>query len=178
MIRVSASEQFPITVSLVDEVDGTMGSGRSVFYDMRIHPNDAPLNPPVSGTLVESTTQSGVYSKIFSLPAAGEYIVYTYCTGFSAGAENIIVDEDNLADLVKQNRHFNISVEDVIRENSVATASQTTRKVAVGNTDYVITRIKPNSASDWTDSATVSGIVYAHYRDESEEVPFLMGGPE
>jgi hypothetical protein len=176
MIRANINEQFTVTVSLVDESLGVMATGRTVYYDMRTYPGDGLLSPPSSGTLTESSVEAGVYSKSFTLSEAGEYIVYTSCNDFTSGAENITIDSDNLAALVKQNRHYNLGVEDVIRENAIATASQTARKVALGNTDYIINRIKYDGDIDWS-GTVVSGIVYAHYRNESDSVPYLMGGP-
>lgn len=177
MIRVNINETFPITVALVDETAGVMASGRSIHYDFRLHPNDQPLSPPIAGYLVESVAEDGVYSKSFSLTDPGHYIVYTSCSGFSSGAEDVIVEEDNLVQLVKQNRHYNISVEDVIRENAVATASQTTRNVSVGNTDYIINKIKLDADLDWSTPTTVSGSIYAWYRTLEDDIPYKMGGP-
>ena len=65
--RVYVNEQFPVTVSLVDEANSGMGVGETVYYDMRIHPNDLPMVPAVSGTLPESSVEPGVYSEIFSI---------------------------------------------------------------------------------------------------------------
>jgi hypothetical protein len=178
MIRATVGEQFPITVTLTDEINGGMGTGQTVYYDFREQPSDTPLAPTMSGTLPESSVESGVYTKMFSIDTAGDYIVYTSSDNFMSGAEDIIITEDEheeLADLIKQNRHYNLSVEDVIRENAVATASQTTRKVALGNTDYILNTIKPDADSDWSGS-TVSGVVYAWYRNESDSVPYKMAG--
>ena len=177
MIRVNKNESFPITVSLIDESIGEVATGKTVYYDVRQQPNDVELSPPLNGVLVESSIASGIYTTVTYIDTAGSYVVYATCSGFTTNTEEVIVDEDNLANLVKQNRHFNTSVEDVIRTNSVATASQTARKVGVGKTDYVLTRVKPNYAADWDDSATVSGVVYAHYRELDDQVPYLMGGP-
>lgn len=177
MIRVNKNEDFPIAVSLVDEVLGVVATGKTVYYDIRKQPDDVLLSPPKNGMLVESIVEPGIYTAVTSIDTNGSYVVYATCSGFTPNTEEIIVDEDNIAELVKQNRHFNTSVEDVIRTNSVPDASQTARKVGVGKTDYILTRIKPNSASDWDDSATVSGSVYAHYRELDDDVPFMMGGP-
>lgn len=178
MIRANVNENFPITVSLVDYTEGIMGTGKEVYYDFRHASTDTPLTPTMSGLLPESSVEPGVYSKLFSIDTEGDYIVYTSCSGFMSGAEDVVITTDEhaeLSDLIKQNRHYNLSVEEVIRENAVATASQTTRKVALGNTDYIVNKIKLDSDNDWS-GTTVSGLVYAWYKSESDDVPYLMGG--
>jgi hypothetical protein len=178
MIRANVGEQFPITVSLTDELNGGMGTGKTVYYDFREQPSDTPLTPTMSGTLPESSVEPGVYTKMFSIDTVGDYIVYTASAEFMSGAEDVLITADEheeLADLIRQNRNYNLSVEDVIRENAVANASQTARKVALGNTDYIVNVIKPDSDSDWSGS-TVSGITYAWYKDESDDVPYKMAG--
>lgn len=175
MIRVDINETFPILVSLIDENTGNLSPGQTVNYDIR-YINDLPLSPPVAGTLVESTVEPGIYRGEESLPTAGRYIVYATCSGFISNTEEIIVNPENIYDLTKQNRHYNISVEDVLRENAVATVSQTIRKVGLGQSDYVITRIKSNSDTTWS-GTTTSGIVYAWYRNEDDCAPYKMGDP-
>ena len=175
MIRVDKNEVFPISVALIDENTGQMAAGQTVYYDIR-HMNDLPLSPPIAGTLPESTVEPGIYRAEESIPDGGEYIIYATCSGFTTNTEEVIVNPESIYDLEKQNRHYNISVEDVIRENAIATASQTVRKVALGNSDYVITRIKRDYETTWS-GTTTSGIVYAWYRDESDRVPYKMGDP-
>jgi hypothetical protein len=175
MLRVDISEQFPILVSLIDENTGQLASGQTVYYDIR-QMNDFPLSPPIAGTLPESLVEPGIYRTEESIPTAGDYIIYATCSGFITNTEEVIVNPENIYDLTKQNRNYNVSVEDVIRENAVATSSQVVRKVALGNTDYILTKIKYDYETTWS-GATTSGIVYAHYRDESDSVPYLMGGP-
>lgn len=169
MIRVKISEIFPVTVSLIDETTGQVATGKTVSYDIRKQPTDTMLSPPVAGTLTESLVEPGIYNALESISEAGTFVVYATCSGFLPNTEEIIVSPN-------YNRHYNTSVEDVIRNTAVPTASQAIRKVGLGKTDYVITRIKPESAADWTHSATVSGIVYAHYREMDDDVPYLMGG--
>ena len=176
MKRVDINETFPITVSLVDETTATMGIGETVYYDVRKQPGDVELSPAISGTLTESTVELGIYYTLVSIDEPGAYVVYATCSGFMVNSEEIIVNEENLYQLTKQNRHYNISVEDVIRENAIATASQTIRKVAVGNTDYIINKIKSDSDSDWSGSTVASGTVYAWYKDESDSIPYKMSG--
>jgi hypothetical protein len=177
-MRVNVNETFYITASLVDETTGYMATGKTVYYDLRLQPGDTALSPPVSGTLEESLVEAGVYSSsALSLDTPGNYIAYTTSSGFTSEALDItILEEDPVADLVRQNRHYNTSVEDVIRTNTTATASQTLRKVGMGKTDYVITRLKADSDPDWTTS-TVSGVIWAWYRNLDDDVPYKMAGP-
>jgi len=175
MLRVDISEQFPILVSLIDENTGQLASGQTVYYDIR-QMNDFPLSPPVAGTLPESLVEPGIYRTEESIPLAGEYIIYATCSGFITNTEEVIVNPESIYDLEKQNRHYNISVEDVIRENAIATSDQTIRKVALGNTDYVLTWIKYDYETTWS-GTTTSGITYAWYRNESDRVPYKMGDP-
>jgi len=175
MIRVDKNEIFPILVSLIDENTGQLASGQTVYYDIR-QMNDFPLSPPIAGTLSESLVEPGIYRTEESIPAEGDYIIYATCSGFITNTEEVIVNPESIYDLEKQNRNYNVSVEDVIRENTIATASQTFRKVALGNTDYIVTLIKYDHETTWS-GTTTSGVVYAHYRDESDSVPYLMGGP-
>jgi hypothetical protein len=175
MIRVDKNEIFPILVSLIDEAAGQLAAGQTVYYDIR-QMNDSPLSPAVSGTLTESTVEPGIYKYEESIPTEGEYIIYATCSGFITNTEEVIVNPESIYDLEKQNRHYNISVEDVIRGNAVANASQIIRKVALGESDYIITRIKPDNDTTWS-GTTTSGIVYAWYRNEDECAPYKMGDP-
>lgn len=175
MIRADINEEFPVSVSLVDEIKGVAVSNRTVLYDVRTV-NDIPLTPPLSGTLTESLVEPGIYTTDLSISNAGEYIMYTTSSGFLPGTEEIIINEENIYDLVKQNRHYNISVEDVARSNSIPTASQAVRHVPLGKTDYIITRIKYDNMPDWAGS-TVSGTTYAWYKNIDDDVPYKIGGP-
>jgi hypothetical protein len=175
MIRVDKNEIFPILVSLIDENTGQLAAGQTVYYDIR-HMNDSQLSPPLDGTLVESLVEPGIYRNEESITTDGEYIIYATCSGFITNTEEVIVNPESIYDLEKQNRHYNISVEDVLRENAVANASQTIRKVALGNSDYTITRIKYDTATTWA-GTTTSGIIYAWYRDEEDCAPYKMGDP-
>jgi len=176
MIRVDKDERFPLTVAVIDENTGSMAVGKTVYYDVRTHPDDSSLTPTMSGVLEESVVEPGVYSTTLFFSESGQYVAYTSCSGFTSGAEDIIVEEDNLVDLVKQNRYYNISVEDVVRENAIPTVSQTTRKVAMGNTDYVINAIKWDAEPDWNHT-TISGVIYAWYKNLDDDVPYKMAGP-
>jgi len=148
-------------------------SGRTVYYDIR-DMVDNPLSPPVSGTLSESTFAPGIYRSSASIPTIGTFIIYATCSGFLTNTEEIVVNPENIYELTKQIRHYNISVEDVVRTNATPTPSQAARNVPLDGTDYIITKIKNDSASNW-DSSTVSGTVYAWYESTSEKLPFRMG---
>ncbi len=175
MIRVNENETFSVTAALVDEVTFAAATNKTVYYDVRQPPGDVALSPPLSGILPESVIEPGLYTILTSISGAGTYVVYTTCSGFLSAAENIIVNEENIYELTKQNRAYNIFVEDVIRENPVSTASQTIRKVALGNTDYIINKIKSDLDVDWS-TTTVSGAIYAWYKNETDDVPFRMAG--
>ena len=175
MIRVDKNEIFPILVSLIDENTGQLAAGQTVYYDIR-EIDDSELDSPLNGILPESIVEPGIYRSEESIPTAGEYIIYATCSGFIANTEEVIVNPESIYDLEKQNRHYNISVEDVIRENAVSTPDQTVRKVALGNTDYVITLIKGDEDNTWA-TTTTSGITYAWYKEESDAVPYKMGDP-
>ena len=174
MIRVDISEQFPILASVVDESTGTLSTGQIVYYDIR-DMSDNPLSPPVSGTLTESVVEPGIYSTTESLSTDGQYIVYATCSGYITNTEDVIVNAENIYTLVKQNRHYNISVEDVVRVNVVPTASQTARNVDIGDTDYITSVIKRDDDSDWSGDV-ITGVVYAWYKSLSDNTPYKMGG--
>lgn len=174
MLRVNAGETFPITVALIDETTGSMASGEIVEYDVR-YTDDSMLSPPVAGTMQESLVETGVYRTTVTINDPGAYIFYATASGFTSNTEEIIVNEENLYDLVKANKNYNISVEDVIRTTVSGTASQIARNVPLGRTDFIVTMIKSDDAVDWT-SPVASGIVYAHYRSITDELPYKMEG--
>ena len=175
MIRVDINELFPIVVSLVDEGTGYLVTGQTVNYEIR-EDDDGFLAPPISGVVPESVVEAGIYRTTESIPTAGRYIIYTTCSGFVSNTEELIVNPESIYDLEKMNRQYNISVEDVPRTNAGATASQAARNVPLNKTDYIITRLKGDGATDWTGTVS-SGIVYAHYRAITDDLPYMMGGP-
>jgi len=172
VIRVDQNEQFPIVVALIDETTGMPGTGQTVYYEIR-GADDSFLSPPVSGTLPESAVEAGIYRTVESVPDAGEYVIYAECTGFVSSAEDLLVNPESVYDLTKGH---NVSVEDVPRTNAVSTASQTARNVGMNRTDYIVHRIKKDTDPDWSGTVT-SGIIYAHYRNVADDLPYLMGGP-
>ena len=176
MIKVNVNESFPITVTLLDEETGQAATGHIVFYDVRKQPNDVSLSPAVAGILQESTVEVGIYSTLTSIPEPGAYIIYATCSGFLSNTEEIIVNEENIYDVVKQSRHYNISVEDVLRTSVIPTPDQVVRNVPKGRTDYVITRIKRDEDMDWSGEHVVEGRVFAWYRKDTDLVPYRMGG--
>ena len=176
MIRVAIEEQFTITVALIDEDTGQNAIGETVNYDI-LDADDDSLSPPMAGVLPESTTNSGIYRKVIGdgITEAGNYTIYATCTGFTTNAEELIVNEENVYDVIKQTQNYNTSVEDVLRTGG-PTASQIARNVPEGKTDYLITRIKADDAVDWTSPVT-SGTIFAWYKTDSDELPYKMSGP-
>ena len=175
MITVKIGQQFPITVSLIDETEEGLSSGQTVYYDIRSFPSDLPLTPTKSGILIESVVEPGIYNGEASIDSSGNYIIYATCSGFLPNVENLTVEDDELSDLIKQNRHYNISVEDVIRETQSPTPSQEIRKVPEGKTDYVVTRIKRDEDLDWSGINVASSTLYAWYRENTDQVPYRVG---
>jgi len=173
MIKIDIGEEFPVSVALFDECAGSLATGMDVYYEIRYADTDAPLSPPISGTMSESIVETGVYKVVESIPADGEFIFYATCSGFMANTEEIIVNAESLYDLTKA---YNVSVEDVPRTNATPTASQTARNVPMNRTDYIVHRIKRDTDPDWF-GTTVSGVIYAHYRTLTDDLPYLMGGP-
>jgi len=171
MIKVDKNEEFPISVALLDEYDGALATGQTVYYDIRDANTDDALSPAISGTMAESTTEPGIYKVVKSIPIDGEFLFYATCSGFIASAEEIIVNPESLYDLTKAH---NVSVEDVPRTGA-ANASQIARNVGLGRTDYIVHRIKRDSDPDWS-TTTVSGVIYAWYRSTDDDLPYLMGG--
>jgi len=177
MIRVNINETFPIAVTLVDEILAIPATGKTVYYDVRQLPGDVPLSPVLSGTLPESPVEPGIYKTLVSIGEVGTYVVYATCSGFLASTEELIVDNfgEEVLPAVYANRHYNISVEDVIRTTDTPTANQALRNIPKGRTDYIITKIKRDEDTDWSDPVA-QGNVYAWYRNDKEKVPYKMGG--
>ena len=177
MIGANKNESFPITVTLIDEGTGNLASGEEVHYYIRTI-DDLELSPPISGILSESSFSPGVYKIGVSIPLPGIYICHAKCSGFLAGTEEIVISEENIYELSKSNYPHNLSVIDVPRttENGFETDSQIARNVPYGKTDYIISKIKADTDSNW-DNPITSGKSYAHYNTIYEALPFKMGGP-
>lgn len=169
MIKINTSEVFVLTVSLLDDLYNSNVSNQNVIYDVRKQPYDISANPPIYGILEESTIVAGVYKKELLIDYPGTYIAYITCSGFSPNAEEIVVSHD-------YKKQYNISVEDVPRVSEVPTTSQTNRRVGLGKTDYIITKLKPDNSLTWDHPDTISGVTFAYYRDYEDNVPYLMGG--
>lgn len=172
MLRVDIGEEFPISVALYDECAEGLATGETVYYEIRDANTDALLSPPVSGTMVESSAEAGIYRVVESLPLAGEFLFYATCSGFMTNTEEIVVNPESLYDLT---RAHNVSVEDVPRTNVTPNASQTVRNVPLNRTDYIIHKIKRESDSDWS-TTTVSGVIFAWYRSTDDDLPYKMAG--
>ena len=174
MKKVNISEQFPILVQLVNEQTGELATGETVYYDIRKASDDSSLSPAVSGTLIESTVEQGLYKNVDSISEPGQYIIYATCDDFITNSEELVVNPENIYDLTKANRNYNTSVEDVIRTDITPTPSQTTRKVPLNKTDYILTEIKKDGDLGWGDSTVVSGTVWAWYKDITDSLPYKM----
>lgn len=175
MIKTNIGQTFILTSVLEDESTGQVATGETVYYDIRKQPGDTVLSPAVTGTLIESSIEPGVYRTNVTLNESGNFVSYITCSGFYPGVENISVDDENITDLVKQNRHYNISVEDVVRTTETPTANQVTRNVPLNRTDYVVTKIKPDGDLDWSGDSVVQNTVYAWYTNNTDTIPYKMG---
>lgn len=174
MIEATKNELFPITVSLFDEETATLIAGQEVVYDIR-YINDTPLSPPISGTLTESSVEGGIYKTEVSLPTAGSFICYAFCTGFITSTEDIVINDESAVEVAKYNLPHNISVIDVVRTDD-SNPSQLSRNVPLGKTDYIVTLIKRDDDLDWSNPVS-SGTSYAHYTLQDQDRPYMMGGP-
>jgi len=177
MIEANKNETFPITATLVDEETNSLASGKDVSYDIRTI-DDLELSPPINGMLGESSVEAGVYKAEVSIPSPGVYICYSNCIGFLPGTENIVINNENIYELSKANSPHNISVIDVPRttEDNFDNASQEYRKVPYGMTDYIVSMVKLDTDSNWNNPVT-SGISYAYYKTEDDELPYKIAGP-
>jgi len=172
MINAVKGELFPIIVSLVDDFSGELVAGGNVLYDIRTI-NDVELIPPISGSLIESSVENGIYKKEISIPEAGSYICYATCSGFMTSTETIIIKEESVFEMYKYNLPYNTSVIDVQRTGS-ATLSQIARNVPMNKTDYIISIVKRDTDLDWSNPVS-SGTSYAHYRAVTDDLPYKMG---
>ena len=163
MIKVDSGETFYIVTTLVDKY--SMGSGCFVSYSIK-DVNDVVIS---SGTLTEDTTYSGVYSKSISIEIPGNYKVFYVAKGYPTGVENIIVVEESLSKLIKQTRQWNLATENVL-----ATSNIPKRNVAIGETNYIIIRIKNDADINW-DNPVREEKIYAWYKTMGDNNPYYMG---
>jgi hypothetical protein len=165
MIVVDKNEQFILTASFIS--DFLLLEGADVSYEI-YDDSDIVVS---SGTMAESSVQPGIYKANESISEGGYYICYINTEDRSI-AEQIEVNNDTDYLLAKQNRNYNISIEEVVLTN-VPTGTQVDRNVKQGNTDYVIERVKEDGNDDWI-GTTASGNVYVWYQQNSR--PFKVGG--
>ena len=170
MITTNIGQTFILTSVLIDDTTATVSTGKTVYYDIRKQPGDVVTT---SGTLTESSVESGIYKDNVVLNEAGNFIAYITCSGFYPSTEDIFVSEEDVSELIKQNRQHNLYVEDVLRTSETPTSDQITRKVALGNTDYVITKIKNDVDLDW--SSATEHRTYAWYEADTDSLPYKMG---
>lgn len=173
MIEANKNELFPVTVSLIDDNELGLVPGKEVIYDIR-YINDTPLSPPVSGSLIESNIEGGIYKKEVSIPKSGSYICYATCSGFISSTESIIINEESCVEVSKYNLPHNISVLNVKRTSVSGTVSQLNRNVAIDDTDCVVTMVKRDSDSGWNDPVA-SGVNFAWYESIEATLPYMMG---
>jgi len=102
VIRIVASEVFPITSTILDEHNNSV-SGELVYYDVRTL-DDASLNPPKIGQLLESTVASGVYVTTLSIDTPGDYYCYVTCSGYAPVVAEIKVEEFSVAEQIWQHQ--------------------------------------------------------------------------
>lgn len=91
MIRIGVSEMFPLTATLIDEINSIVCTGRTVLYEIRRQPGDIPTEPALSGVLVESNVIPGIYTVTLSINTIGTYLAYISCSEFVSYSEEIIV---------------------------------------------------------------------------------------
>ena len=163
MLSVDINEKFYLTVVLVDDL--SMGSGESVSYTVV----DSLDNPTTSGMLTESVDFVGTYSKEISLSVSGDYRVYYHVDHYPTGMEYVKVKPESLAELIKQNRQSNMSVENVFAVSDIPV-----RNVAIGRTDYIIVRLKADNDTDWS-NPVVERSLYAWYAAMGDDQPIYMG---
>ncbi len=167
-------EHFTVT----DE-SNTLVSGidPSAFTVDLFKPNGQEVSSQIDVDVIELS--GGHYRSEFIPNEVGTwYLTLYHDIYFPWGkSDDILVyasDFDTVTALVKQNRNYNVSVEDVIRENVSSTASQTARNVSMNQTDYIITRIKGDEDTTWS-GTTISGVSHAWYRYTADTIPYRMG---
>lgn len=164
--------------NVIDE-SNTLVSGISPaeFYVDLFNPDGQEVSNQIDVDIIELSR--GHYRSEFTPNETGTWYITIYHDFYFPWGKSDDVsiydsDFDIITEAVKQNRNYNISVEDVVRENVTPDASQTLRNVPLNHTDYIITRIKEDSEATWSE-ATASGISYAWYRSIEDKLPYKMG---
>jgi hypothetical protein len=111
---------------------------------------------------------------ISGLASAGEYTATL--SGIQEDLDNpdqykadVSIFALDIMKLVKQNRQWNMST-----ENIVAASGIVGRNVAIGKTDYIVIKIKEDSALDWSGPIREEKI-YAWYKNMGDSSPYYMG---
>ena len=174
MIKANYDEDFTLTVAVVSE-DGMVTGLSNVTFEVW---NDDEDYMAHSGTMVESAKLGGIYIYTMHITKA-EYDSYGTLwrayfdapTGITDGAEDIMINDD-LYELVRENRHYNLSVENVLALNAEI-PNPNPRNITDNVTNFVKTKIKAEGDANW-DSADVH-YVYAWYKTTSDKIPYKMG---
>ncbi len=90
MIRATKDTAFSISVGLVN-ADNSMGTGKTVNYEIRLHSNDSLK---ASGTMTESVNKAGLYYVNPNIDTADFYRVYISSSGYPSVTEDIMVTEE------------------------------------------------------------------------------------
>lgn len=173
MIKANYDEDFTLTVAVLSEDD--MATGLTVTYEIWTEDEATMID---SGTMAESSEVPGIYLYTTHVTQS-EYTTHGSLyrayfktpSGYSDGGDDIMINDD-LYKLVRENRHYNLSVENVLTIGSEITATNP-RNLSTGVTNFVKTRIKAESQANW-DSATPN-LVYAWYQTVGDQIPYLMG---
>ena len=160
MIKANYDEDFTLTVAVVSE-DGMVSGLTNVTFEIW---TEDEANLIDSGTMVESSKIAGIYIYTTHVTKA-EYDTYGTLyrayfdapAGYTDGAEDIMINDD-LYELVRENRHYNLSVENVL-VLAAEIASPNPRNLSDNVTNFVKTRIKAEGDANW-DGADVH-YVYA-----------------
>ena len=174
MIKANYDEDFTLTVAVVSE-DGMVTGLTTVTFEIW---DDDEANLIDSGTMVESAKVPGIYIYTTHITKS-EYDSYGTLyrayfetpAGITDGAEDIMINDD-LYELVRENRHYNLSVENVLAYTADIVPAKNPRKLSDNVTNFVKTKIKAEGDANW-DSATVH-YVYAWYETVGDTIPYKM----
>jgi len=174
MIKANYDEDFTLTVAVVSE-DGMVTGLTTVTFEIW---DDDENNLIDSGTMVESSKVLGIYIYTTHITKS-EYdsygtlyrVYFETPAGITDGAEDIMINDD-LYELVRENRHYNLSVENVL-VLAAEIPNPNPRNITDNTTNFVKTRIKAEGDANW-DSADVH-YVYAWYKVLGDKIPYKMG---